>query len=109
MPDPPLPSDHNPAPLPQVRVRHQGADQGEVDQVHRVHQDRVPGPAVAAGPRVGPQLGLKPVQLRDQFTRLQHRSEVLRSSPGMKQVRASMTFHTLLTRRMGPKGVYLCS
>ena len=57
MPDPPLHSNHNPAPPPQVRARHQGADPGEADQVHRVHQDRVLGPAVAAHPGVGPQLG----------------------------------------------------
>ena len=50
-----------------MRVRHPGADQGEVDRVHRVHQDRVPGLAVAASPRVGPQLGLKPVQAHDQL------------------------------------------
>ena len=92
-----------------MRVRHQGADPGEVDRVHRVHRDRVPGPAVAAGPRVGPQLGPKPVQVLDQFARPQRQSEALRFSPGMKQVRASMTFHTPLMRQMCPRGVYLCS
>ena len=84
-------------------------DQGEVDRVHQVHQDRVPGLAVAASPRVGPQLGPKPVQARDQFTRLQRRPEVSRSSLGMKPVGASMMSHTLLTKRMCPKAVYLCS
>ena len=108
-PDPPLPSDCNPVPLPQVRVRHQGTDQGEVDQVYRVHWNRVLGPAVAAGPRVGPQLGPKPVQARDQFTQLQHRSELLRSSLRMKPVGPSMMFHILLMRQMCPKAVYLCS
>ena len=104
----PSPHDRNPVPPPRVRVWHQGADQGEVDRVHRVHRNRVPGLAVAESPRVGPHLGPKPVQAHDQFTRLQRWSEVLRSSLGMKAVGASMMFHTLLTRRMCPKVVYLC-
>ena len=78
-----LHSDCNPAPPPRVKVRHQGMDQGEVNQVHR---NRVPGLAVAASPRVGPQLGVKPVQVRDQFTRFQRQPEVLRSCLGMKPV-----------------------
>ena len=45
-----------------VRVRHPGVDQGGVIQVHRVHWDRVPGPAVAASPTVGPKLDPRPVQ-----------------------------------------------
>ena len=104
-PNPLLHSDHNPAPPPQVRVRHPGADHREVD---RVHQNQVPGLTVAASPRVGPQLGPKPVQARDQFTRLQHRLEVLRSCLGMKPVGASTMFHTLLMRQMCPRAVYLC-
>ena len=36
-------------------------------------RDQVPGLAVAASPKVGPQLGPKPVQVRNQFTQLQHR------------------------------------
>ena len=94
VPNPLLHSDRNLVPPPWVRVRHQGADQGEVDRVDRVHQNRVPGLAVAANPRVGPQLGLKPVQARDQFTWLPHQPEVLRFCLGMKPVGASTMFHT---------------
>ena len=107
--NPLLHSDRNPAPATRMRVRHRGADQGEVDRVLQVHQDRVPGLAVAVSPRVGPQLGPKPVQAHDQFTRLQHWPEVLRSSLGMKPVGLSMMFHILLMRQMCPKTVYLCS
>ena len=91
-----------------MRVWHQGADQGEVDRVHQVHQNPVLGLAVAASHRVGPQLGPKPVQAHDQFTQLQHQPEVLRSSLGMKPVGSSTMFHTLLMRQMCPKAVYLC-
>ena len=107
--NPLLHSNRNPAPPPQMRVQHQGADQGQVDRVLQVHRDRVPGLAVAASPRAGPQPGLKPVQAHDQFTRLQRLPEELRSSLGMKPVGPSTIFHILPTRQMCPKAVYLCS
>ena len=53
MPDPPLHSDRNLAPPPQVRARHQGADPGEAAQVHRVRRDRVPGPGSGSGSQSG--------------------------------------------------------
>ena len=107
--DPPLHSDRNLAPPPQVRARHQDADPGEAAQVHQVCLDRVPGLAVAAGPRVGPQLGPKPVWVLNQFAWPQHPSEASRFSLGIKQVRARTTCHTPPTRRMCPRGAYLRS
>ena len=92
-PNPPLHNNRNPAP-PRGRVQQQGTDQSEVDRVHRVHLDLVPGLAVAASLRVGPQPDRKPVQVRNQSIWLPHRSEVLRSFLGMKPVGASMMFHT---------------
>ena len=57
---------------------------------------------------MGPQLGPKPVQVLDQFARLRRLSEASRFSLGIKPVRASMTRHTPPTKRMCPRGAYLC-
>ena len=106
--DPPLHSNRNLAP-PLAGAQHQDADPGEAAQVHWVCRVRVLDLVVAVGPGVGPRLGLKPVRVLDQFARLQRRSEALRFSLGIKQVRASTMCHTPLTKQMCPRGAYLCS
>ena len=54
---------------------------------------------MAAGPRVGPRLGPKPVQVLNLFTQLQRLSEASRFCLGIKQVRASTTCHTPPTKQ----------
>ena len=106
--DPPLHSDRNLAP-PLAGAQYQYVDPGEAAQVHRVCRGRVLDLAVAADPGVGPRLDPKPVRVLDQFTRPQRLSEASRFCLGIKQVRASTMCHTPPTKRMCPRGAYLCS
>ena len=103
-PSPLLRNAHSLTPL-RMRSRHQGTDQKVVVQAHWVHPDQVLSLAVAVGPAKGPQLDLKPAQVRDWPTHEQHRLAASKSFLEMRPVEMMMMPCTLPTRQMCLKAV----